>query len=57
MLLEAKKFSGSPGQFTQVTRENLYHVSITELLIRNLISQVADSFSVGTNNFSKNQRK
>ena len=35
-LQEAKKFSRNPGQFKCVTRKTRYHVSIAELLIRNL---------------------
>ena len=41
-LQEAKKLSRNPGKFKCVTRETRYHVSITELWIRNLQSQVAD---------------
>ena len=40
-LLEAKKFSRNPGQFKWLTRETRCHVSIVELLIWNLMSQVA----------------
>ena len=40
-LLEAKKFSRNPGQFKCITREIKYHVSTTELLKRNVVSQVA----------------
>ena len=40
-LLESKKFLRNPGQFKQVTRKTRYHISIAELLKRNLMSQVA----------------
>ena len=40
-LLEAK-FSRNLGQFKWVTRETRYHVSIADLLKRNLMSQVAE---------------
>ena len=41
-LKEAKKFSTNPGQFKYVTRETAYHVSIAELLIQDLKSQVVE---------------
>ena len=41
-LQEVKKFSRNPGQFESVTEETRYHLSIAELLIRNLQSQVAE---------------
>ena len=41
-LQEAKKFSRNPGQFKCVTRKTRYHVSIAELLIRNLWIQVVE---------------
>ena len=41
-LQKAKKFSRNPGQFKCVTREIKYHISITELLIQNLYSQVPE---------------
>ena len=36
----AKDFSKNTGQFKGVTRETIYHVSIAELLTRNLKSQI-----------------
>ena len=42
--MEAKKFSRNPGQFKWVTRETRCYVSIAELLIRNLMSQVGELF-------------
>ena len=41
-LQKAKKFSRNPGQFKCVARETRYHISITELLIQNLQSQVPE---------------
>ena len=43
-LLEARKFSRNPGLFKWATRETRYHISIIELLKRNLMSQVAELF-------------
>ena len=45
-LLEAKKFPRNPGQIKWVTRETRYHVSIAELLKRNLMCQVAELFQI-----------
>ena len=42
--LEGKKFSRNPGQFKWVTRETRYHLYIAKLLIRNLMSQLAELF-------------
>ena len=43
-LLEAKNFSRNPGQFKWVTRKSRYHVSLTELVKRNLMIQDAKLF-------------
>ena len=41
-LQKAKKFARKPGQFKCVTRETRYHMSITQPLIQNLLSQVPE---------------
>ena len=38
-LQKSKKFSRNLGQFKCVTRETIYHISFTELLIQNIQSQ------------------
>ena len=43
-LLGTEKFLRKSGQFKWVTRETRYHISITELLKRNLLGQVAKLF-------------